>query len=98
MTLERISYGRGRLSKGYLDFYFGQDKIRLNPKPYMEILDSHGVGLTPGLMDCLEHGIRKIYLLILEFAGQSLQCHGGKRPINLSQYKRCVVFTRRIPI
>ena len=49
--MERISLGGGPVTEGFLDFSFGEVKIRLSPGADMGILDCCGMGLSPPLMD-----------------------------------------------
>ena len=49
--MDEISLEEGRVRGGYLDFSFGEEKIRLTLEGDMEILTVAGMGLSPPLMD-----------------------------------------------
>jgi hypothetical protein len=49
--MERIAREGDHVLRGYLDFFFDEDTVRLKPDPDLEILDRGGIGLNPPLMD-----------------------------------------------
>ena len=51
VSIERIAREGDHVLRGYLDFFFDEDTVRLKPDPDLEILDRGGIGLNPPLMD-----------------------------------------------
>jgi hypothetical protein len=51
VSMERIAREGDHVLRGYLEFFFDEDIVRLKPDPDLEILDRVGFGLNPPLMD-----------------------------------------------